>query len=500
MNRKIQGSPTARSRKNPKMRRSKAEPDKAAPSPRKKILSLTAVLSAALLLSGCTVFDTSLEGLLSAPKLTRTQTEIYDALLLGLGGEAELVYPRSGNYRSAIILKNLDDEETEEAIVFYREKTVAGQLSGNQGEGGIRMGFLDKREDKWETVIDCPIDGADIESLEFYGFDDKVTIGISCSVLSQTERSLRLMQYREGGITNVFSGNYSFMSVEDLDQDGFDELFYVNYDSLVGYNSAKIWGLSAPDEDGGEQALGEISSVPLYTDITSVQNMTMQSVGLYQKYIYLDYFKGDNTYGTQLLFSYKNLLSSPYIDFEVRQDETFPRRNNQFMPLLYSEDIDGDGQIEIPSTEPITGYEVTETSDQLYFVRWYGIKRDYEYDSTVEMHVPMERKYLSYCDSGGEYIFYIPVRWQGLITAEKEGNIITFYKYDRSETLLSICVSKEGIPKGERWRRFGSVGSSLYVNQPASSLAAENSMALTEDELNSCLQLRNREENASGSL
>lgn len=476
-----------------KERRSRAENIKKA----KISVFFAALFILSFALSGCTVFNTSLDGLLSAPRLTQTQTEIYNALLLSLGGEAELVYPRSGNYRSAIILQNLDGEETEEAIVFYREKPPAGQLAANnQGKGGIRAGFLDRQEGEWVTVVDCPIDGADIESLDFYGFNDKITIGISCSVLSQTEKSLRLMQYDEGGVLNIFAGYYSFMEVLDLDGDGYEELFYVNYDSLVGYNSAKIWGLSSlyPDGESGEngQVLTEISSVPLYTDITSVQKMTVQSMGQYQKYIFLDYFKGDNTYGTQLLFSYRNLLSSPYLDFEVRQDETFPRRSNQFMPLLYCEDIDGDGQIEIPSTEPITGYETADAAEQLHFVRWYGINREYEYDRTVEMHVPMVREYLSYCDFSGEYIFYIPVRWQGLITAEKEGNIITFYKYDKTEILLSLCLSKEGIPKGERWRRFGSVGSNLYVNQPEGNIAAENSMALTEDELNSCLVPRNQ--------
>ena len=115
---------------------------------------------------------------------------------------------------------------------------------------------MDRQEGEWVTVVDCPI-------------------GISCSVLSQTEKSLRLMQYDEGGVLNIFAGYYSFMEVLDLDGDGYEELFYVNYDSLVGYNSAKIWGLSSlyPDgeSDGNGQALTEISSVPLYTDITTVQ-------------------------------------------------------------------------------------------------------------------------------------------------------------------------------------------------------------------------------------
>lgn len=458
----------------------------------KNALFLAFIIVLPLVFSGCMAFDTSLEGLLSAPKLTGTQREIYNALLLGLGGEAELVYPRSGSHRSAITLTNLDGEETEEAIVFYRERPPVGQIANNNSESGIRVGFLDKQEGKWVTVIDYPIDGADIESLEFYSFDNTVTIGISCSVLSQTEKLLKLMQYGDGGIINLFSGYYSFMEILDLDGDGAEELFYVNYDSLVGYNSAKIWGLSKQYDEGEKQVLAEISTLPLNTDITTVQKMTVQNINQNQKYIYLDYFKGDNTYATQLLFCYRNLLSSPMLSFDTKQEVTFSRRNNQYTPILGCEDLDGDGQIEIPSTEPVMGYETAEAADRLYFVRWYGISRDYEYDRTEEMIIPMERKFLSYCDLSGEYIFYIPVRWQGLITAEKEGNIITFYKYDKTEKLLSLCLSKEGIPKGEHWRRFGSVGSNLYVNQPAEGVTSENSMALTEDELNSCLQFRNQ--------
>lgn len=454
------------------------------------IFALTVVIVFSL--CGCTVFNTSFEGLLSAPKLTAAQTEIINALLLGPGGEAELVYPRSGNYRSAIILKNLDEEETEEAIVFYREKASAGQLANNtQGEIGIRVGFLDKQEGKWRAVADCPLDGTEVEGVDFYNLDEKVTIGISCSVLSQTEKHLQLMQYGEDGVANIFSVSYSYMEMLDLDRDGFDELFYVSYDSLVSYYSAKIWGKIVDLESGSR--LGEISSAPLNTDIAAVQKIKLQPWAQNQMFLYLDYLKVDGTYGSQLLYAYKNLLSTPTFEFELKQDESLSRRVNQYTPMLYCDDIDGDGYVEIPCTEPIMGYETAEAADQFYFTRWLAIDSNYQYEKGTEMLVPIMRKYLTYVDISGEFIFYIPVRWQGLITLEKEGNITTFYKYDKSEKLLSLCVSKEGIPTGDKWRRFGSVGSIVYINRPENNINSENSMALTEDELNSCLQIISHE-------
>ncbi len=420
------------------------------------------LLAAACFLSGCSVFDGSLENLLHPPKLTETQTAVYDALKLSTGDQIELVYPSGGEYRSAFVLYNLDEEKTEEAIVFYREK----KLSEN-GESGLRMNFLDQDNGVWTSVTDRPVAGTKIESVSFYNFNGYVSIGVICSALAQTERSLSLLGYSEGQVEEQFKTSFSFMETDDLDNDGFDELFYVSYDAVMGYSHARVLGTAADENMSVPEVL---STVPLYPDVSSVQRLSRQKLNENESLLFLDYAKGDNAYGTQILLSYKNNLTQVFSD-------NLNRRSNAFTPILFSTDIDGDGRMEAPATTAFIGYENRTVPEQIYAVEWYYA--DTENNNTVT------KKYTTYVNTWGEYIFYVPVRWQGLVTVEKHpnSNAVSFVKYDSgSLVLLSVCVSDD-LPEGPGWKKFDD---NIYVNNSDSS----DPMVLTDDELKNCLSVQ----------
>lgn len=409
------------------------------------------------LLSGCTMFDSSLESLLHPPKLTETQTAVYNALILSTGDQIELVYPAEGEYRSAFVLYDLDDEETEEAIVFYREK----KLSEN-GESGLRMNFLDQKAGVWTSVTDRPVVGTKIESVNFYSFDGTVSVGVACSVAAQAEKSLSLLKYSGEQAEEQFKTSYSFLESADLDSDGFDELFYVSYDSVMGYSHARVLGMA----EGG--TVPEVlSTVPLYPDVLSVQRLTRQKVDDNENLLFIDYSKGDNAYGTQILLSYRNNLTQVLSD-------GISRRANSSTPMLFSTDIDGDGRIEAPATTAFIGYENRSVPEQMYSVEWYG--------ADTENNNMVQKKYTTYVSAGGEYVFYVPVRWQGLVTVEKSGSTVSFVKYDSgSLVLLSICVSDKA-PEGSGWEIYSE---GIYINNSDSS----DPMVLTGDELKNCLKV-----------
>ena len=79
-------------------------------------------LSCALVLSfgGCSQTDfANIDGVMSPPKLTEEQNMIYAALEDSVGKNIRLKYPKTGDYKSAFVMQNIDDEPGEEAIVFY---------------------------------------------------------------------------------------------------------------------------------------------------------------------------------------------------------------------------------------------------------------------------------------------------------------------------------------------------------------------------------------------
>ena len=425
-----------------------------------KLKRITGVWAAVCFLSGCTVFDGSPESLLFPPKLTETQTAVYNALKLSTGDHIELVYPAGGEYRSAFVLYDLDGEKTEEAIVFYREKNPS-----ENGDSGLRMNFLDQEDGAWISVTDRPVAGTKIESVSFYDFSGEVSIGVVCSVLAQSEKSLSLLKYSGGQVEEQFKTSFSFMETDDLDNDGFDELFYVSYDNVMGYSHARVLGAASGENAPVPEVL---STVPLYPDVSSVQRLSRQKLNENESLLFLDYAKGDNAFGTQILLSYKNNLTQVLSD-------GLGRRSNSFTPLLFSTDIDGDGRIEAPSTTAFLGYENRTVPEQIYSVEWYYA--DTENTNTVT------RKFITYVSSGGEYIFYVPVRWQGLVTVEKNGDIISFVKYDSESLVLpSICVSDLS-PEGTGWKKFSE---GIYVNNSGGS----DPMVLTDDELKNCLSVK----------
>ena len=435
----------------------------------KKIFAAAAAVaatSATAVLSGCSGLDASLDLLLSPPKLTESQTAIYNALIQNTGEQVELTYPRSGDYRSAFVIYDLDDEPTSEAIVFYRTQETP------KSEGGLRMSFLDQQDGEWFSVIDRPLTGRDVESVSFSDFGRGIEIVVHCTMIGQTEQAVNVLDYNNGMVEELYRGSYVFYENTDMDSDGFTELFLINFDAALGCHNAHL--ISFYETEEGETAFGAVSTVPLYTDLVSMQRMTRQKLDDNDYLVFLDYSKGSGVYGTQLLRCYSKNLTQIY-------SEGLSRRNNASTPIIYSTDIDGDGRIEIPTTTPLPGYENAMIPEQLYTVDWH-------YANEEDKLFTITRKSSAYVSAGLEYMFYIPVRWQGLVTVEKADSTVNFVKYGSEDILLSVYVQSTAIssmPSAvEGWRLYGSSDSfAVFIN----TYGSEDAMSLTEDELQSCM-------------
>ena len=123
-----------------------------------KLCAAVAVAVAVCSLSGCTGMNFSVDGLMTAPKLTDEQQLIHTALSNAVGRNITLKYPKSGNYRSAFVIANVDGEPTEEALVFY-------EYTGAEGEG-IRVNLLDKKDDgSWNSEKEGAGVGTDVDKV-----------------------------------------------------------------------------------------------------------------------------------------------------------------------------------------------------------------------------------------------------------------------------------------------------------------------------------------------
>ncbi|MDE7360782.1 MAG: hypothetical protein K2N38_02485 [Oscillospiraceae bacterium] len=436
-------------------------------------LKIIAALMACLLLCGCSV-SASVENLLTPPRLLAEQNEIYQELIAGAGQGVKLKYPRSGDYRSAFVLYNIDDEPGEEAMVFYESKNA------QSGENSLRMKFLDKTDGKWAAVYDISCAGSEIDSISFakLGTSETTAIIVCYTVLNQTEKTFSVLSYDGKTPSELLSSGYSCLEVVDLNKDGFDELV------TVTISKANMLATAAMYTDG-ENGFEKLSETPLYGGVTDYLRVTKGQLDEDTPALFLDYSNGAQQAGTNVLYCYGNRLFCPDSIGQNPAAGLISRQLNDYMAQIYCFDIDGDGLVEIPSTTPLPGYETLTKPEQLCAVQWYTVQDD---NFILESY--------SYFSGKFRFALLFPSRWRGVVTAVADfpNNEIIFISYNE-ETGLAVTEETElmrirAVPKDdpealEAAKSFKLLGESdetvFYCIETAGYKTGK--LALTESEL-----------------
>ncbi len=292
----------------------------------RKIVLLALVVT--LLLTGCSL-DGSVEILMKPPTLSEEQGEIYNALSQNLGRDFEFCYPTAGANLSPIIISNIDEEPTEEAIVFYKNKAISGV------DTGIRFNILDKVDGNWFSVYDHSGVGNAVErvSLSTIG-EDKFLKFIVGYDTGKSENVLNVYKFRDGKLTTEYSDNYTAFFTNDIDKDNENELFAISIHNKTNNTQSNI-RLIEETENGIELS----SSVLLSETSVEVLNIITGNVEENTPAIFIDSTDGENYY-TEIIYTVDGDLRNPLYLSESKQIEYTKRSSGYF-----SNDIDNDGII-----------------------------------------------------------------------------------------------------------------------------------------------------------
>lgn len=367
------------------------------------------MLLAVMMLSGCSM-GASMENLLTPPKLDAQQNEIYQALINSSGSAVQLKYPKGGDYRSAFVVRNIDDEPGDEALVFYQSESV------QSGEAALRLKVLDQYDGKWQAVYDLACIGSEVDSISFtnIGAGDNIDIVIRSSMLNQTEKAFSVLNYSDGIAEELCAASYSCLEVLDLNNDGVDELVSVATDKTTGISMAAMYSRV----DDKFQKISEAELTGTHSEITGV---TKGMVGENIPALFLDYSRGQGVYGTDIIYCRGNRIISPDSIQSDADSSIVSRFTNNYLADISSRDIDGDGFLEIPSMTALPGYETLPRAEQLCAVQWYTIIDD---NFTLEHY--------SYYSSKYGFALLFPNRWRGVVTAvpNLQENEIIFISHD----------------------------------------------------------------------
>ena len=182
---------------------------------------LSAVICSALslsVLSGCNVIGSDADSLLRPPKSMGDEAEIEELISKTASNGYTLKYPKSGSYRSAIVMQDLDNDEKEEAIAFYRTR---------DNLTGIHMLVMYTKNDKCELSADFKVETTDIDCVDFTDIngDGISEILLGYSTYTPNTNVLTCYSYSNGKTTEIKSGqNYSAFYCGDFNTDGKNEV------------------------------------------------------------------------------------------------------------------------------------------------------------------------------------------------------------------------------------------------------------------------------------
>ena len=124
----------------------------------KKLISALVLGSMLVGLSGCNITDFSAENLLRPPKAVGDEAEIEQLIAKTADSGYTLKYPKNGKFRSAIIMTDLDGNDSNEAVAFFRNSAETSS---------VHMLVMYSKDNSWEIVSDNIFETTDIDSVDF---------------------------------------------------------------------------------------------------------------------------------------------------------------------------------------------------------------------------------------------------------------------------------------------------------------------------------------------
>lgn len=330
----------------------------------KALCVIALMVSVCLLFSSC---DTSrlirpVSSLLSPPLYYEEYEELVDAFNKKVNTEVIFCSPHSGDFRSAIVIEDLDFDGTAEALIFYKDA---------KDETVARMHCFITADGKWISKGDFNGYGNGIESVKITDMDGDGkseiivnwnTAGVSSGITLSIYRSSKFEdKYKE--ISNEIC---SVSEIVDIDGNGKKDLFVITQNNVAGVNQRIAKAMKLHGDTVVQ--MGEIKIDPNVSGYTSVK--TEKSAEDSPMKIYVDALKGESQMITEVIYwdSEESVLCAPLLDTETMTNNASLR----YEPVA-SADVNNDGVIDIPVQSQILGSgddSLTENTENVYVTKW----------------------------------------------------------------------------------------------------------------------------------
>ena len=390
-----------------------------------------------LLLAGCSMpgEQVQVEELLRAPKLSGDYGDVQTALNDWLGESAQLKYPMQGDLLSPFLLQDLDGDGRQDAAVLY----TTAQSSN------VCIAILQKDDaDIWHVRQNVEGLADTVESVGLAqlqpGDANQLVVGYTAA---QGDHYLAVYSYTDGVLSTILEQQYQQYLVEDITGGGNQDLILM---STLEDGGVQIELLTVDKEGSFQQVAVMGLSANRFAGCASVA----AGVGADGRhYLVLDGWtgiSGNNLASVLLRFDEDTQQMVPADQISTEKLYTASLRN---VPSLVSQDLDGDGIVEIPTQPDEAGLLNMSQSRRMDFIVWM------DYTS------PHPEKSFGLLDEETNCYIELPMEWEGnlkLTDSEQYDGAVELRTVDEDQLVMTLrLVRTTSSLKG--WTRLGIVAS-----------------------------------------
>ena len=390
-----------------------------------------------LLLAGCSMpgEQVQVEELLRAPKLSGDYGDVQTALNDWLGESAQLKYPMQGDLLSPFLLQDLDGDGRQDAAVLY----TTAQSSN------VCIAILQKDDaDIWHVRRNVEGLADTVESVGLAqlqpGDATQLVVGYTAA---QGDHYLAVYSYTDGVLSTILEQQYQQYLVEDITGGGNQDLILM---STLEDGGVQIELLTVDKEGSFQQVAVMGLSANRFAGCASVA----AGVGADGRhYLVLDGWtgiSGNNLASVLLRFDEDTQQMVPADQISTEKLYTASLRN---VPSLVSQDLDGDGIVEIPTQPDEAGLLNMSQSRRMDFIVWM------DYTS------PHPEKSFGLLDEETNCYIELPMEWEGnlkLTDSEQYDGAVELRTVDEDQLVMTLrLVRTTSSLKG--WTRLGIVAS-----------------------------------------
>ena len=390
-----------------------------------------------LLLAGCSMpgEQVQVEELLRAPKLSGDYGDVQTALNDWLGESAQLKYPMQGDLLSPFLLQDLDGDGRQDAAVLY----TTAQSSN------VCIAILQKDDaDIWHVRQNVEGLADTVESVGLAqlqpGDATQLVVGYTAA---QGDHYLAVYSYTDGVLSTILEQQYQQYLVEDITGGGNQDLILM---STLEDGGVQIELLTVDKEGSFQQVAVMGLSANRFAGCASVA----AGVGADGRhYLVLDGWtgiSGNNLASVLLRFDEDTQQMVPADQISTEKLYTASLRN---VPSLVSQDLDGDGIVEIPTQPDEAGLLNMSQSRRMDFIVWM------DYTS------PHPEKSFGLLDEETNCYIELPMEWEGnlkLTDSEQYDGAVELRTVDEEQLIMTLrLVRTTSSLKG--WTRLGIVAS-----------------------------------------